>query len=402
MFLHGAIGAGSILLGSFLNYVYHFAMVRLLTPSDYGSLGLLIGLFVISMAPMQTIQRVLAREIARLDKQGKGEEISYVIRKYSRLIFLLGVIVGVSVFILSYFISAIYGEPRLRLPIQVIGVCLPFWYFVSALRGLLQGRERIVPLGLTFVIEPVIKLVFGVLFVLLGFGLLGAFIPINVAAFVLAPFILLACRKMFGNPRSFKLSLKSSILRILLTDLLLMAFLYLDLFFVKYYLNPDAAGYYNVAAITARVLFFAVWGIMLAFFPKTSKLSVGEDAGKIRSLILKSILLITPIFLVFTLFSHQVITVFFTSDYVPSVAPFRILSVGMFLFAVFNILLNLLWAQNRENLPLALSLVVVALHAGLLTFLVPAYGLVGAAVGTCISSALFLFASVFGILRRFI
>ncbi len=400
MITQALITTFAVFIGMGLNYVFHFFMTRLLTPDLYGELAVIIGILTVLLVPTSSIQTILTREIAKLDKRRKEKIIISLIKRYSKTIFLGSLIIGVILFFSSYLIAQIFNDPQLLLPIQIIALGMPFLFFGPIIRAYYQGRERIRSLSIILVSEPFLKVIFSVSLVLLGFGLLGATFSLWVGslfiAFLIFPIIL---RKT--KPFKHSLNLNKSFFFIFLTSILIMLFLYLDLFFVKYYLGSEQAGYYNIASITSKVLFYAAGGITLVFLPKSSKLNIYKDKMKLKGLLVKSILLLLPIFIIFMLFPSQIISTFYTEKYLIALKPFVILSIGMFALGIFQIFLNLLWSQRMERFPLILSAIVVFADILLLNYLIPAYGLIGASVATASSAILFLLPSVF-VVRKYL
>jgi O-antigen/teichoic acid export membrane protein len=277
---------------------------------------------------------------------------------------------------------------------------MPFLFFGPIIRAYYQGRERIRSLSAILIIEPFLKVIFSVSLVLLGFGLLGATFSLWVGSLFIA-FLIFPIILKKAKPFKHSLNLNKSFFFIFLTSILIMLFLYLDLFFVKYYLGSEQAGYYNIASITSKVLFYAAGGITLVFLPKSSKLNIYKDKMKLKGLLVKSILLLLPIFIIFMLFPTQIISTFYTEKYLIALKPFVILSIGMFALGIFQIFLNLLWSQRMERFPLILSAIVVFADILLLNYLIPAYGLIGASVATASSAILFLLPSVF-VVRKYL
>ena len=87
-----------------LNYIFNFLMVRMLVPAIYGELSILIGIFTVFMVPGTTIQTLLTREIAKLDRDQKESTIIFIIRKYTKITFFMGLVAAVLLFIFSYLI----------------------------------------------------------------------------------------------------------------------------------------------------------------------------------------------------------------------------------------------------------------------------------------------------------
>lgn len=387
MILQSMIGMAAVLMSAFLSYAFHFFMVRSLPPSLYGDLSLVIGFLTIILVPTGSMQTVLAREVAKLGSQ-EGRILQFL-RGYAKNAAAYGIILAVLMFFLSFAIGFVFNDQNLVLPLQLVSLSIPMAFLLSLANGYLQGREEIGKLSILMVINPAIKLAAGFLLVYAGFGLLGAS-----ASFAIAPLAVLALigaiflkrKNKIHKGIRHKLDFHKPFLFILAANIILMVFLYLDLFFVKYYLGSEDAGFYNVADITAKVMMFAVGGITMVFLPKSSKLSMGKDKVQIKKLLMKAVLLMLPIFAAFMVFPEQIISIFYTGKYLSALVPFRILTIGMFAYALFTILLNLSWSQNREKAPLIFSSIALAADALLLFYLIPVYGLTGAALSTTISS----------------
>jgi len=394
MIIQALIASFAVFAGMALSYVFHFFMTRLLAPALYGELAVIIGILTVLLVPTSSIQTLLAREIAKLDKEHEGGIVIGLVKKYSKTIFLSSLAVGVVLLPSSYLIAQIFNDTQLILPIQIIALGVPLAFLTPVVRAYYQGRERIWSLSGIMVGEPFLKVISAVALVLLGFGLLGATFSLLVGSLLPVSLIFPIILKK-GKPLNYSLNLNKSFLLILPTSILIMLFLYLDLFFVRYYLGSDQAGYYNVASITSRVLFYAVGGVTLVFLPKSSKLSIYKDRRELKVLLTKSVLLLIPIFAIFILFPTQIISIFYTEKYLVALTPFIVLSVGMFALGIFQILLNFLWSQGMEKLPLTLSAIVVFIDVLLLNHLTPALGLMGASIATTSSAILFLIPSSF-------
>lgn len=384
MILQSMMGIAAVLIGAFLSYTYHFFMVRSLSPSLYGDLSLIIGILTIVLVPTGSLQTVLTREVARL---GKDESILGFLKGYMRNIVLFSLVGTVLFFLSSFLIGFVFNDQNIVLPLQIVSFSIPVSYILSLIKAYYQGREKIFVLSILLVAEPAVKMVSAFLLVYAGFGLLGATASIAIAPFIIIFLFAALLWKMYRMDKiKRKINSNKPLFFVLLTNVFLMVFLYLDLFFVKYYLGSEGAGFYNVANITAKVMMFAVGGITMVFLPKSSKLNMQANGSQIKGLLMKAVMLMLPIFLVFLIFPEQIISIFYTSKYLSALAPFRILTVGMFAYAIFTILLNLSWSQNKEKAPLAFSSVALVADALLLFYLIPAYGLTGAALSTTISS----------------
>lgn len=399
MLLQSVIAMAAAFAGMGFAYMFHFFMARMLTPAAYGNLAVVIGIITVLSVPVGSMQTVLVREISKLDAERKEGAIAYLLRRYALRSFVVGFALAVVLAAFADSLAQLFNDAALAVALRAVALAVPVGYALAVARSYLQGKEKIFWLSVGSAGAPLAEMLAGIALVSLGFGLLGASIAVSanvLAGLLLAlPFLpwraaLAKARIAFG--RSFALILATGVLHAL--------FLYADLFFVKRYLSPDAAGFYNVAAITSKVLFFAVGGITVVLLPKSAKLNFNDHKPQMRGMIAKSLLLLLPIFAAFMLFPRQIIELFYTERYLPAVEPFVLLGVAMFLFALFQILLALMWSQKHEVFPLLVSVAALAVDAALLTVLVPAQGMVGAATATAVASAVFLLPSAVFVMRK--
>lgn len=407
MLIEGTIAMAGTFASMIFAYLFHLFMVRMLPEAVYGDLSLCISFYMIFQMAFCSVQTILARDVAKLESKRKEKLARGLFAEYFQLGLAAGAITGIGIVLLLPLATHIFGE-SVRTGVLALCVVMPPTYIAIVLRGWLQGKERIVPLSVSVALQALGQFVSAVLFVAVGLGLTGAVLsmavgfgicvlvlpgPVAIAFTTLKERIISAKKKKrkekekkargtIADSRSRK-----SLIAILVTNVLLTVFLYLDLIVVRALRPPEDAGYYNVAGITSKVLYFAVIGLVLALLPKSSKLVLGRDSKAVKRLLTISFLLLAPIILLFMTAPEFVIRVFFTSKYLPAVGTFRILTVGMSLFSAFLILVNILWSQNEEKLPLVLSIIAIVMDAALLAWLVPSWGLEGAATATLICSA---------------
>lgn len=401
----------------FFAYLFHLVMVRMLPETVYGDLALCVGFFMILQVPFNSVQTILGRDIAKLEAElparkragvrravhvgsrtkhnKRPKAVDELYARYFRIGLAAGALTGVGLLLFLPLATRIFGE-SVRVGILALCIVMPPTYIVTVLRGYLQGREKIVPLSVNIALSPFGQFLASVILVSAGFGLFGAVssiaIGFGLSIIVLPRLFWLGFRALKPstglNRKTGGLRLEKSFIMIVATNALLTIFLYMDLILVRALLSSSDAGQYNVAGITAKVLYFAVTGLVLALLPKSSKLRMGRDSRAIRRLLGISVLLLAPIIIFFAAFPRFVITLFYTDKYLPAVATFRILTISMSFFALFLILANILWSQNKEGLPLILSIITLIVDVGLLLWLVPKNGIEGAAMATLACSVL--------------
>lgn len=394
-FVLNAIALAGTAASMAFGYLFHLVMTRMLSPAEYGELSVLISVIMVLGVPGGTLQVVLTREFAKLDASGKRGQLKLVVKHFIKRILSKISLISIAAIVLLQ-LASFFIQHEYLFYFQIIALLAPLGYVLFVVNAFLQGREKILELSILNAANPFLKTFFAALLVFAGFGFMGAFIAFQLPFVLLAlPFLAYFLFKMKTPKLKLPhISFGKSFALILITSVLLMLYVYLDLFFVRGFLSAEEAGYYNVAGITSRILYFIAGGLALVLLPKSSKLDFSKNPKEIAMLLLKSVVFLAPVFLLFMFIPTQFISFFYTEKFLPAVQPFVILSIAMFAFALFNLLLNLFWSQGKEAFPAVASLLAVIVDVILLSILTPQYGMAGAAYSTLASSVLLLLASL--------
>ncbi len=383
------IASAGTLFTLFLSYLFHFVMTRLLSTADYGDLSVIVGIFAVATIPAASISAALTRELSKLEALKQQKKMHFLLFKYLRTVTLLSFLLFGLMALGGWFL---FDRWDLRLTAALVALGIPAAYYHNMASSYFQAKEKIVVLMGLGILRELFRFAFAVGLVWVGWGVVGAASSFPLGYFLVAGGVAWFFSRSLKGEEPYSLSLKRSFFLLLLTSFLSSTFMYLDLFFVKLHLGSAPAGLYNVAQVTSKLLVYLSAGITLVMFPKSSKLSYARHSHLLGQLVWKSSLFLMPALAVFLVFP-QLLTFFYPAEYGVAVPAFQLLSVGMFFFAVFMILLNVMWSQHQEAFPLGLFFGGVAFHALLLNFAVPLWQLQGAAWATVVSSFLLLAAS---------
>ncbi len=254
-----------------LNYVYHFLMGRMLGPADYGILVVLMSLGYILTIPSEAIQNLFSKYTSKLNKNKDLRGLGGLIRRGSFLGILWGgggfLILAVLSIWLSNFLRINYWLIILTNLFLLIGVLSPI------AKGVLQGRKKFFELGMSFVVEGVLKIILAVILVILGFrvyGAMGAVIFGTFAGFVLGIYY----NRTILNQNPKKVSLKDfevenkDYFLVVFTILLILG---IDVILARRFFSEEIAGQYSVLAMMGRIIYFATMSIGKSMFPLTSE-----------------------------------------------------------------------------------------------------------------------------------
>lgn len=297
--MNSELGKGAIILfvmmnfANLLNFIFHFAMGRMLGPSGYGTLAVLMSLMYIYSIPVESIQNLISRYTTKLNLEKNYGRIKFLMIKSLRRGFISSLIIFLILIPFSILISKFLN---INFWLIIVTNAFIFSAFSSPVtRGVLQGRKKFGFFGISLVIESLIKISLGVLLVFLGMKVLGAIIGALVGVFLGVIVTIYFNRDLFKQTEEkvkFKEIYSQSVPYFITTIVILLVFS-LDIILAKRFFSEELAGKYAVLSMLGKMIYFATISIGKAMFPLTcEKCDNGEDSQKIFG---KSILMISLI-----------------------------------------------------------------------------------------------------------
>lgn len=289
------IGSG---LFNLFGLLYHFFMLRMLPPIDYGHLNALITLFMIISVPASTVQTTVTKFVSTFQEKNQLERVKNLLHH----LLLLMSIIGFSLFLLislgSSFISSFLQISSYGL-ILLLGASLFFAIVIPVPWGGLQGLQKFGFLALNLILNGGSKCVLGIVFVSLGLGVSGALSAVVISYFftiVLSYFILkmsLSQGDKGVDPESNPIEKNQHdfsrvyyySLPVGLTLFCFMALTNIDLILVKHFFLPIEAGYYSIAQMVGKIIFIFSFPIVMVMFPKIASLNMEDQGKKARSIL---------------------------------------------------------------------------------------------------------------------
>ncbi len=279
---HGGILFVAGAVAGVCNYFFHVYMVRSLGPEEYGILYTLSAILIFIAIPMSAMQMVMARYVSlfcSLSQYGKIRFLFFRVLK-KVLFYVLPALILLMIFSPS---AARFLKIELSLQIVFTGFILFVVLLSPSALGVLQGLQRFVLLGSSFVLGAVLRVGFGIFLVRRGLGVsgaLGAYFIASLIAFLAVFFPLLFSLKKHPVDSEIPRAQIYSYLGPVLTALACFSVLsYVDVIFVKHHFSALSAGYYSTAALIGKTFLFIPMAFSYAMFPKVSQLHArGEDS----------------------------------------------------------------------------------------------------------------------------
>lgn len=273
------LGGTLILLLTFnifniFNFLYQFGMARLLTIVEYGILSSLYSILYIIAIFTESIQIVVTKYSSSEEEKGKLKNLfKRSLKKAFKSSFF---------FLTLYLLIALPLSPLLKIPYSLMafnGLMIFAFFLLPVSRGIMQGTKMFKSLGISMIIESLIKLVLAVSFVLLGWKIYGALLgPILGAsiAFLLS-FPMLKKILKAKEKKAETAQIYSYTAPVFFTIFAVLVFFSLDIIIAKIVFSPEIAGQYAIASVISKIIFMGTQPISKAMFPLSAESKKDEN-----------------------------------------------------------------------------------------------------------------------------
>ncbi len=347
--------SGSLLmvLGSnfsnFLAYLYHLFFGRILLPQLYGELAAGISLLGLFGTFFNFLGIVIVKFIASSESKNLPGTISWFVKRIS----IIGLCVSLVIMLFSAYISDFTKVGKNIIFLIALIYLLGVFSFVlrSVLQGLMKFKEVVIVSNL----EMLGRLVLGYIFVILGFGVFGAFLGMFFSAvlvllvtrYFLKEYSLLSKSLHFRDgKRIFAFALPS-----FLFSLATNSFFSIDLILVKHFLDSYQAGIYASLSTLGKVIFFGASPISSVMFPMISKRY--NEGKRITNVFFLSVFLTITIsavvLLIYFLFPELAIRILYGSGYIEGARYLFLFGLNMTIFTISSLIVSFFLSKDTTN-----------------------------------------------------
>jgi len=390
------------MLSKVLNYLFNIVAVRSLTVESYGVLSLSWAVVSFSVAILLLgVPASVSRFISFHRGEGDSKRVLGVLATGLGLTFGL-VVFGV--FVLYAGASLFPGFLSLsasQLHILLVLFCANSFFMLAY--HLFIGFRRPQVSSLLDSLASILKFLLLLVFVYLGLTLSGALGALAIA-FLLATVVgLLYFVREFDWGIEFSPSVGKKILffglPLTITSVSYTLLTWSDSFMIRYFSGFSSVGLYRVADMTSVIGLILYSSLIMIYSPVITELFGHRDYEKIQeisSYLLESLVVLFMPFLIFVwVFSEQIISVMFTSDYVAASTALRILSVSVFFSGPRMVFSKILQAFGKPVLEAKAVAFGTIANIVLNLFLIRWFGISGAAFSTLIAIFLIALVSLF-------
>ena len=247
------------------NYGYNVWLGRTVGPEIFAETGLLVNLLLLLSFLGMTFQVVSAKYIVDLDNAAK-ETFSGWLTSVSML---LGVLFATLLWWGAAGLSEFF-QLSSSWVVKSFTLGIPFYFLLSVQRGLVQGKEKFVPLSASYQVEMLGRFVLTVLLLLVfrlpaGIAVaLGIALSIIIASLSSGRVSLRLRWSGLGKDRKpilyfFLFTAGYEAVQIVIN--------YFDILLVKHSFSPLEAGYYTSLSFIGRMIYFVTWMFVMLLLP---------------------------------------------------------------------------------------------------------------------------------------
>jgi len=393
------IGFTGTFIGMALGYFSRMIIARFLGPGDYGLISLgLAGMTIAATLSMVGLPTGIVRYVSFYKGKGNEGKIKGTILGALKISFPLSIIFALLFFFGAGWISFhVFHEPNLTPVLRIFAIGIPFWVlasnFIATTVGFQDLRYRVYVNDL---FQNILKLVAIVILLALGFGVLGAAIgwvlAIIAMSFLAAYFLE---RRVFSifNTKIKSIPMERELFSfswpLMFVGVLALITGLTDTLMLGYFESTYDVGIYNAALPTASLMGIAAGSFAIIFMPVISELYSKDKIEELRktySTVTKWIVsLVFPGFLLMFLFSRPILRILWGSEYVIGAIALSILAFGYLISACAGLSGGVISAFGRTKQILGIGSVGASANFALNLYLIPLYGINGAAVATASS-----------------
>lgn len=334
------------ILGGGCDYFYQIIMGRQLGPAGYSELNALLSIFYIISVPTQTIAAFMVRFVSKYKAENNENMIAWLIRKTLLISLIIGILMAIGIFIaipsISRFISLSSSFPLFVLMLGTVIVMMsPTGY------GTVQGLQRFHLSALCGISGPLTKLGFGVILVIAGYGISGAFGGAIIGTFFTFVVGLISIRDYLIRPARVTVrpnlsNVERYLFKAIIAVVCFSILINIDVFVARQYLGPHDAGLYAVASILSKIIWFLPGAVSTVMFPRVSEYYTKnkETTNLMRKSIFYTLMITGIVAALYVIAPAEIINLLYGSTYLDAAPALSILGIAMILFGLSSLFMN--------------------------------------------------------------
>jgi len=372
------------------NFIFQLSMARMLDILDYGMLATIFSFIYILSVFSESIQIVIARYCSSDLEAG---EIKNILKKSIKKSFYFSSIVFVAFLFISILLSRILKIPYFLLSLS--GIIIFSSFLIPVVRGGMQGRKKFTSLGLNMVSESLVKLIFSILFVIIGFKVYGAIFGTLIGFLVSFVFAFYPLRNIFTAKEKVAktLGIYDYARPAFFITLITIIFYSIDIIIARIVFSPEISAMYAISSILSKSIFWGTNPINKVMFPLSVE---NREKNKKEEVFLNAFIIVAVLIGIslaaFYFFPSLIVKIFSGKNVAESISILFYLGVGTSLISIANLVLTYKLSLGKTNKYYYFIIFAIIEIVMLFYF---SHNLIEFSLAFITSSSLFLFGSIF-------
>lgn len=382
----------AMVMTKMLSYGYKVIISRWLDAHQFGLFALALAMVsLIASIMVSGIHLALSRFIAYHRGKKETEKISGVIAASIQITTIANILAGIIFFVFAENIAALFHHQELVPLIKIFAFLFPLFGIVLTLQKIFEGFQRIELSTATELFLNVVRLSFLGIVIAVGASIEEVSISYVLATAITAIVFWSICEKRIvaftkkslmrsaGDVREiiiFSWPLMVSVIaHIILT--------WSDTILLGLFRSAREIGIYNIVAPTANLLTVPTFALATVFMPLLSTLFARKENEQMMKLYKTAtrwtLLMSLPVIIGILLFPQRILNSTAGSGYVEGALALALLAIGVFLNAIATPANMILLAMDKTKFMMKNSIIACIVNIGLNLYLIPRYGMTGAA-----------------------
>lgn len=308
-------------------YIYKFLMVYLLNNYAYGILTII--------SPFQNILQTLAagglpptisKYVSEYNATNQKENSYKLILVSIKIAILLGITFGLlMIFFIAPLLVKIYNNKSLLLPLQIIGLIVPFSAIVGVFRGIFQGTYEMTHILTSRAIEQITMILSAIILIILGFSVVGAIFGSVIGFFSSLISVIIILHKyfldIFQGMLKLKMDFKEEIkiaykiisfsIPVILTAISEIGIYSMTTTIMPLFITISEVGYFGIAEPIARLPLMISNSLATTILPVTSEMFASKNTNILKKYMFNALrynlIIMVPICLFIMIFSKEAV-----------------------------------------------------------------------------------------------
>ena len=390
-----------LLISRFFAYVFRLVVAKQ-GVSEYGIVSLAVAIIgILTIFAFLGLNQGAMFFVSQYSAQKNKEKIKQTIQSILTTTGILGIIFGILLFFTADYIAInFFNEPRLALILKITSLVIPFDTLRTTITCILKGFKKIkYEVYAKSILENLSKVILTFILIALPIPLdivqkVGIAIVLALAiSFIYANYFLRKNYKSFLKNFKFQLVNKKTIsysFPLMLTAALLYFIGWTDTFMIGFLTkSTELVGLYNAAQPTAQLMYTFPYAILALGIPVLTEFITKKQNSEFyktyRTISKWTLVTTFPLLIFIVFFSKEILNILFGQEYISATLALTILAIGYSLNFILRSTEQALIILKKTKLVFANTVIIAILNILLNIYLIPKYGIVGAAISTAIS-----------------